>query len=78
MTSRFPLKDIECRGIGNQKMNRVINSLDIEWRPFTEEWQNKNVYTQLQQAPFLNLYFLNCSVSFSTFFISGFLKIKIE
>lgn len=61
LTSRFPLKDIECRGIGNQKMNRVINSLDIEWRPFTEEWQNKNVYTQLQQAPFLNLYFLNCS-----------------
>ncbi|ORX47606.1 hypothetical protein BCR36DRAFT_584698 [Piromyces finnis] len=61
LTSRFPLKDIECRGIGNQKMNRVINSLDIEWKPFTEEWQNKNVYTQLQQAPFLNLYFLNCS-----------------
>lgn len=44
-------------------MNRVINSLDIEWRPFSEEWQNKNVYTQLQQAPFLNLYILNCSVS---------------
>jgi len=51
-------------------MNRVINSLDIEWRPFTEEWQNKNVYTQLQQAPFLNLYFLNCSVSF--FFLHFF------
>jgi len=50
-------------------MDRVINSLDIEWKPFTEEWQNKNIYTQLQQAPFLNLYFLNCSVSFIYIYI---------